>query len=99
MAHAVFTAAELITHHGSDIARIVRGELAELSEEERREILGSRMSYYPRGPDGGRVERCVFVRHARRRNADRATAGICEHAVAGVPVLRWCPQSRPGNGL
>ena len=42
-----FTAAELIAQHRSDIARIVRGELAELSEEEKREILGSQMSYYP----------------------------------------------------
>jgi hypothetical protein len=42
-----FKGAELIAQHGSDIARIVRGELAELSEEERREILGSQMSYYP----------------------------------------------------
>jgi hypothetical protein len=44
---ARFLAADLIAQHGSDIARIVRGELAELSDEERREILGSRMSYYP----------------------------------------------------
>ena len=42
-----FRAAELISEHGKDIARIVRGELAELSDEEQREILGSRMSYYP----------------------------------------------------
>ena len=37
----------MIAQHGRDIARIVRGELAELSEEECREILGSQMSYYP----------------------------------------------------
>ena len=42
-----YRGAELIAQHGDDIARIVRGELAELSEEERREILGSQMSYYP----------------------------------------------------
>jgi hypothetical protein len=42
-----FRAADLIAQHGNDIARIVRGELADLSEEERREILGSRMSYFP----------------------------------------------------
>jgi hypothetical protein len=42
-----FTAADLIAQHSNDIARIVRGELAELSEEEKREILGSQMSYYP----------------------------------------------------
>jgi hypothetical protein len=42
-----FRAADLIAQRGSDIARMVRGELAELSEEERREILGSQMSYYP----------------------------------------------------
>jgi hypothetical protein len=42
-----FRAAELIARHGSDIARIVRGEVAELSEEERREILSSQMSYFP----------------------------------------------------
>jgi hypothetical protein len=38
--------ADLIKEHGGEIAKIVRGELAELSEEERREILGSRISYY-----------------------------------------------------
>ncbi len=43
----LFKGAELLAEHGKDIARIVRGELAELSDEERREILGSRMSYYP----------------------------------------------------
>src|SRR4029079_1377831 len=42
-----FKAADLVAQHGTDIARIVRGESAELSEEERREILGSQMSYYP----------------------------------------------------
>lgn len=42
-----FNGADLIAQHASDIARIVRGEKAELSDEERREILGSRMSYYP----------------------------------------------------
>jgi hypothetical protein len=42
-----FSGADLIAHHANDIARIVRGEMAELSEEERREILGSQMSYYP----------------------------------------------------
>jgi hypothetical protein len=42
-----FRAANLIAEHGGDIARIVRGELAELSEEEQHEILASRMSYFP----------------------------------------------------
>src|ERR1035441_8155392 len=41
------TAAELLAEHGSEIARIVRGEQAELSLEETEEILGSRLSYYP----------------------------------------------------
>jgi hypothetical protein len=41
------TSAELIARHGSEIARIVRGERAELSAEETLEILGSRLSYYP----------------------------------------------------
>jgi len=40
-------AAELIDRHGKEIAKIVRGELAELSQGETSEILGSRMSYYP----------------------------------------------------
>jgi hypothetical protein len=40
-------AAELIAQHGAEIARIVRGEQAELSREETEEILGSRLSYYP----------------------------------------------------
>lgn len=41
------TAAELIARHGNEIARIVRGEQAELSPEETLELLGSRLSYYP----------------------------------------------------
>jgi hypothetical protein len=41
------TAAELIGRHGKEIARIVRGEQAELSAEETAEILNSRLSYYP----------------------------------------------------
>jgi hypothetical protein len=41
------TAAEMIAEHGNDIARIVRGEQAELSAGETEEILGSRLSYYP----------------------------------------------------
>jgi hypothetical protein len=41
------TAAELIAEHGNEIARIVRGEQAELSAGETEEILGSRLSYYP----------------------------------------------------
>jgi hypothetical protein len=41
------TAAELIDKHGAEIAKIVRGELAELSPGETEEILRSRMSYYP----------------------------------------------------
>jgi hypothetical protein len=41
------TATELIAEHGNEIARIVRGEQAELSPGETEEILGSRLSYYP----------------------------------------------------
>jgi hypothetical protein len=41
------SAAELIDRHGKEIAKIVRGELAELSPGETQEILSSRMSYYP----------------------------------------------------
>jgi hypothetical protein len=41
------TAAELIASHGSELAQIVRGERVPLSEDEIREILQSRMSYYP----------------------------------------------------
>ncbi len=40
-------AVELIDRYGKEIAKIVRGELAELSPGETSEILGSRMSYYP----------------------------------------------------
>jgi hypothetical protein len=40
-------AAELIAEHGKEIAKIVRGEQAELSAGETAEILGSRLSYYP----------------------------------------------------
>ena len=41
------TAFELVKSHGDEIAQIVRGENAPLSEGERREILQSSMSYYP----------------------------------------------------
>jgi hypothetical protein len=44
---SIATAAELIAEHGNEIARIVRGEQAELSTSETEEILGSRLSYYP----------------------------------------------------
>jgi hypothetical protein len=41
------TANDLLAEHGDRISQIVRGEMATLSEGERQEILGSRMSYYP----------------------------------------------------
>jgi hypothetical protein len=41
------TAADLLAHHGSEIAQIVRGETAALSNAERHEILQSSISYYP----------------------------------------------------
>jgi hypothetical protein len=41
------SAAELCSLHGAEIAQIVRGETARLSEGERNEILLSRISYYP----------------------------------------------------
>jgi hypothetical protein len=41
------SAAELLAEHGGEIARIVRGESAELSSDEQREILQSKLSYYP----------------------------------------------------
>jgi hypothetical protein len=40
-------AADLIESHGDQIAQIVRGENAPLSEGEQREILQSTLSYYP----------------------------------------------------
>lgn len=40
-------AATLLAEHGADIARIVRGESRELSTDEQREILQSKVSYYP----------------------------------------------------
>lgn len=41
------TAAQLLTSCGLQIAQVVRGENAVLSEDERREVLQSAMSYYP----------------------------------------------------
>jgi len=41
------SASELAATHGAQIAQIVRGETAQLSEGERNEILQSRVSYYP----------------------------------------------------
>ncbi len=41
------SAADLCASHGAEIAQIVRGETAQLSDGERNEILQSRISYYP----------------------------------------------------
>ena len=41
------SAADLLAAHGNQIAQVVRGETALLSEGERQEILQSRISYYP----------------------------------------------------
>ncbi len=38
---------ELLARYGDQVAQIVRGETSKLSENERSEILTSRMSYYP----------------------------------------------------
>ena len=40
-------AADLLAKHGAQVAQIVRGETAQLSEGERQEILQGRISYYP----------------------------------------------------
>jgi hypothetical protein len=40
-------AADLLAKHGAQVAQIVRGETAPLSDGERQEILQSRISYYP----------------------------------------------------
>jgi len=41
------TAIELLSQYGGQIAQIVRGETAPLSEGERQEVLQGRISYYP----------------------------------------------------
>jgi hypothetical protein len=41
------SASQLLDQHGQEVAQIVRGELLPLSEEERREVLDTRISYYP----------------------------------------------------
>jgi hypothetical protein len=41
------TANDLLSAHGDQIAQVVRGEMAMLSDGERQEILQSRISYYP----------------------------------------------------
>jgi hypothetical protein len=43
----VHTADEMLSQHGDQIAQIVRGETAVLSDTERTEILQGRASYYP----------------------------------------------------
>jgi hypothetical protein len=43
----VSTAVELLAQHGGQIAQIVRGETAVLSDTEQLEILQSKISYYP----------------------------------------------------
>jgi hypothetical protein len=44
---AGLSAADLIAQHGHQIAQIVRGDAVALSDEERTEVLNSRLSYYP----------------------------------------------------
>jgi hypothetical protein len=44
---AQLSANDLLATHGDQISQVVRGETATLSEGERQEILGSRISYYP----------------------------------------------------
>jgi hypothetical protein len=44
---AQLSANDLLAIHGDQISQVVRGETALLSEGERQEILGSRISYYP----------------------------------------------------
>lgn len=41
------SAADVLAKHGAQVAQIVRGETAALSEGERQEILQGRISYYP----------------------------------------------------
>jgi hypothetical protein len=41
------TANDLLASHCDQISQVVRGEMSQLSEGERQEILGSRISYYP----------------------------------------------------
>jgi hypothetical protein len=41
------TANDLLAAHGDRIAQVVRGEMSQLSEGERQEVLQSRISYYP----------------------------------------------------
>ena len=41
------SAAELLSRNGAEVAQIVRGELQPVSEEEQREVLATRISYYP----------------------------------------------------
>jgi hypothetical protein len=43
----ISTGAELMSRHGEEISRIVRGETGQLSEFERAEVLQGYMSYYP----------------------------------------------------
>jgi hypothetical protein len=41
------TGADLLAHHGSEIARILRGENSELARSERADALRASLSYYP----------------------------------------------------
>ena len=45
--NAAPSAADLLAAHGDRIAQVVRGEMSQLSEGERQEVLQSRISYYP----------------------------------------------------
>jgi hypothetical protein len=84
----VLSASALIARFGSEIAQIVRGETVPLSDEERAEVLNSRLSYYPNdllivGWTGALI--CDTSEGAAPHHS---APGIRELAVAGVSALR-----------
>ena len=82
------SAAELCTSQGGRIAQIVRGEIAQLSEGERNEILQSRASYYPNDLAViGWNAAFLYDSESGRRDCD-PVAGVCQLAVARIPALR-----------
>ena len=93
------TAGELIAEHGGEIARIVRGEQAELSVGETEEILGSRLSYYP--DDLLVVGWTAAFIHDTAEDAV-PTIQLLEYAnytVARIPPLRCSPEPVAARGL
>ena len=86
--HGAPSADELLTSSGHQIAQVVRGENATLSDGERQRSSAVRMSYYPNDVAGHRMECRLRLRLQCRRRNHHPAARIRQLPAARVPPLR-----------